>query len=112
MENIDIFRLLLGILTSLMMIYLLVGLFPVAEQRQQIFERRIKRSGGTIKPMSRVRRAVATLMFGMFAIQLFAEVFHCDLSTLTGIGPTVLFLITFFLLPPLVMILGIRGNRH
>lgn len=105
MQNIDIFRLVLGSLMSLVMIYFLIGLFPGAEQRQQAFERRLKRGGGTIIPMSRLRRVVATLMFGVFAAQLLTGAFHCNMSALTGISSPTLFYITF-LLPLLVIILG------
>ena len=112
MQNIDIFRLVLGSLTSLATVYYLIGIFPAVEQRQLTFERRIKRGGGTIIPMSRLMRAFAALMCALFAAQLFAEAFHCNLSTLTGISPSALYSITFLLVPPIVIILGIRDRRR
>ena len=84
MHNIDIKILLLGVLTSLMMIYLLIGLFPGVERRQLAFERRIKRGEGTIIPMSRVKRIFATLMIGIVAAQLLASAFHYSLGPLAA----------------------------
>jgi hypothetical protein len=112
MQNIDIFRLVLGSLMSLATVYFLIGLFPTVGQRQLTFERRIKGAGGTIVPMSRLRRAFAALMFALLAAQLFAGAFYCNLSTLTGISSSALFFITFLLVPPIVIILGIQDRRR
>jgi hypothetical protein len=110
MQNIDIFRLVPGCLMSLFTIYWLVGLFPSMEKRQQTFERRIKSGGGTIIPMSRLRRAVGAPMLVLFAVQILADAFHCNLSTLTGISPSLLFFATF--LPfPIFLLLGSRDKR-
>ena len=112
MQNIDIFKLVLGSLMSLATVYYLIGLFPAVEQRQLTFERRIKHGGGTIMPMSRLMRVFAALTCALFAAQLFAEAFHCNLSTLTGISSSALHLITFSIVPPIVIILGVRHNRR
>ena len=93
------------------MIYFLIGLLPAAQRRQQDWERRLKGSKAII-PMSRSRRVAAVLMVGAMASQSFARAFHFNLSTLAGINPWVLFVVTFFLLPSAVLILGFRDKRH
>lgn len=112
MQTFDKLSFILGVLISLMMIYFLIGLFPGTERRQQELERRLKSGGGTIIPMSRLRRVVAMLMCGMLATQLFAGAFHRNLSTVTGIPWPALFGITFLILPALVLFLGVRDKRH
>jgi len=112
MQHMDTFRFLLGLLVSFMMIYFLVGLFPVAARMQYHLERRLKWGGATIIPISGLRRMVAALMFAMFAAELFAEAFHRDLSTLSGISPSIIHSITFMVLPPLVILLGIRDQKR
>jgi cation transporter-like permease len=105
MQNIDIFRLVLGSLMSLVTIYILIGLFPAVAQRQLTFQRRIKRGGANIVSMSRLTRAFAGLMCALFAAQVFAEAFHCSLSTLTGISSSALHF-TFLLVMLIAVILA------
>lgn len=108
----DTFRFVLGLLVSSMMIYFLVGLFPGAARIQYHLESRLKGGGATIIPISGLRRVVAALMFAMFAAQLFAEAFHGNLSTMTGVSPSLLHYVMFLLLPPLVILLGIWDQRR
>ena len=108
----DTLKFVLGLLLSFMMIYFLVGLLPGAQRMQHHLERRLKWGGATIIPISGLRRVVASFMFAMFAAELFAEAFHRDLSTLTGISPSLLHSITFMVLPPLVILLGIWDQRR
>ena len=105
------FQFVLGVLMGLMMIYLLLGLLPSARRRQQDLEQRLKSGGGAFIPMSCLRRVVGMLLCGLLAAQLFAGAFHDSLSSLTGISPLPLFIITFFLLPLTSLFLGIRANR-
>jgi len=107
MQNIDILSLVLGSLMSLVVTYFLVGLFPSVEERQQKFERRLKRGGGTIIPMSRFRRAVGALMLALFTAELFAGAFHGNLGKLAGISPHILFYATFCLF----LLLGNRDKK-
>jgi hypothetical protein len=112
MQNIDIFKLVLCSMMSLATVYYLIGLIPAVEQRQRTFERRIKRGGGTIIPMSCLTRAFAALLFGLLAAQLFAEGFHCNLSALTGISSLVLQYNTFALVPAIVIVMICRDKRN
>jgi hypothetical protein len=112
MEHIDVLRFVLALLTSLMTCYFLVGLFAGAQRRQQQFERRLKGGGGMIMPMSPVRRVAAALMCGLLAAHLFAGAFHSNLSAVTGINAAALFYVTFYLLPPLVLLLGVWDRRR
>jgi hypothetical protein len=96
---------------SLAAVYYLIGLFPAMEQRQRAFERRIKRGGGTIIPMSCMTRAFAALLCALLAAQLFAEGFHCNLSALTGISSWVFHFSTFALVPAIVIVLVFRDKR-
>jgi hypothetical protein len=107
MQNIDIFRLVLGALVCLATVYFLIGFFPAVEQRQLLFQRSIKRGGDTIMPMSRLMRAFGALFCALLAAQLFEEAFHCNLSTLTG----ALHFITM-IVAPIVVILGVRDSRR
>ena len=113
MQNIDIFRLIVGFLMSLATIYFLTGLFPGMEKRQLKFERRIKRGGGdNLKPMPRLMRVVAVLMFASYAGQILADAFHCNLGTVIGVSQAHLTFFSLFLFPPLLVLLGIRHDRY
>jgi hypothetical protein len=106
MQNIDIFRLVLGSLMTLVTIYSLIGLFPAVAQRQLTFQRRIKRGGGTIMRTSRLTRVFGALMCAFLAAQVFAEAFHCSLSSSS------LFHFTFMFVLTIVIILYIRDSRR
>jgi hypothetical protein len=108
----DIFFCVLAILASLMTIYLLVGLFPGAQRRQQDCERRLKGGGESTIPRSRLWQVASALMVGAVAGQSFALAFHFNLSRLTGLSSSALSAMTFLLLPSLVILLGIRDRRH
>jgi hypothetical protein len=111
MENIDIVFCIITVFWTSAMIYFLIGLLPAAQRRQHGWECKLKGSSAII-PMSRLRRVAAVLMVGTLASQSFARAFHFNLSTLTGISSSALSVITFFLLPAIVIILGIRDRKH
>jgi len=110
MHHSDIFKMVLGGLPGMATIYFLIGIFPVVERRQRAFERRIKPGGGKIMPLGRWTRVFAALLCALLAAQLYAEAFHFNLSTLTGISSSILHFITFLLVPPIVIILGMRDR--
>ena len=109
MQNIDILDFVLALLMSLATIYYLVGLHSGVKRRQEDWERRLKRGGGAIRPLSRLRRAIAGMMCSVFAVQLFAQAFHFSISAVTGISVAPIFIIsTLFLL---FMLVGSRDRR-
>ena len=112
MTSNDIFMCALSIAMSGMTVYLFISLFPFAHRRQHDWERMLKSATVTIAPMSRLSRAVAVLMCGMLAAQGFAGALHFTLSSVTGIGSSVLFVITFLLLPSLVLLLRARVTKR
>ena len=97
MQKIDIFK--------------LAGFFPAVELWEQKFERKIKRGEGTIIPISRLTRAVCTLLLSMFTAQILADAFHYNLGILTGISPQVLLFVSCLCLP-ILLLLDSRNKKR
>ncbi len=110
MQNIDILKCVLATLMSLATIYYLLGLHSGIKWRQEDWERRLKRGGGAIMPLSRLRRVIAGIMCSVFAVQLFAQAFHFSTGAVTGICLSPTMIISGLLL--LFMLLGSRDRRQ